>query len=234
MNKKSVIVEMPYERFDKYGAAALTNAELLAIILRTGTQGESATELARRVLSLRDNENQSLSVLYGLTQQELSSVKGIGAVKATKLLCITEIVKRMVKECRAKSPEFTSPGEIAGFFMEEMRHDGREKIILLSFDNRMRLTGQEVLSVGTANMALLSPREVFVSALRSGALRIVLIHNHPSGDPTPSREDIEITKQLEKLGELMGVQLTDHIIIGDNCFTSMRQEKILEQADGTV
>ena len=106
--------------------------------------------------------------------------------------------------------------------------------MLLCFDSRMKLVGQEILSVGTANMALLSPREVFVSAVRAGALRMVLIHNHPSGDPTPSREDIEITKQLDKLGEMMGIRLTDHIIIGDNCYTSMRQEKILEQADGTV
>ena len=234
MSKKSDIVEMPYERFAKYGAAALTNAELLAVILRTGTQGESATELARRVLSLHGNDNQSLSVLYGLTQTELSAIRGIGSVKATKLLCITEIVRRITKECRTKSPELSSPDDIAAYFMEEMRHDSREKIVLLCFDSRMKLVGQEILSVGTANMALLSPREVFVSAVRAGALRMVLIHNHPSGDPTPSREDIEITKQLDKLGEMMGIRLTDHIIIGDNCYTSMRQEKILEQADGTV
>lgn len=215
--------EQPYERFLAGGPQSLTNAELIGIILRTGTKGISAVELGRRVLSLHGGSGNSLSSLPRLTMRELRSIPGIGEVKAVKILCLSEIARRIVKEKIHRARRFDSPETIADYFMEEMRHLEVEKTVVLHMDSKMNLLGEDVLTVGTVNGALISAREIYIKALERQAVQIVLLHNHPSGDPTPSGEDISATRQIRRAGELLGIRLADHIIIGDLCYTSFRE-----------
>ncbi len=220
--------ELPYERFLSYGAGSLTNAELLAVILRTGTANVSATALAREILESHDPENTGLSVLYDLTMNDLLKIRGIGQVKAVKLLCLAELSKRLSMEKASKKLCFTSPEAVAGYYMEVLRHEKQERALLLLLDNKMALIREVTLTIGTVNSTLLSPRDIFMRALREGAVNIILLHNHPSGDPTPSRMDIEMTNQILLAGNLLEIRLADHLVIGDNCFVSMRESGYLE------
>ena len=219
--------ELPYERFLSSGARSLTNAELLGIILRTGTKGVSAVELGRQVLGIHDPQCNSLSALPRLSMEELRAIPGIGEVKAVKILCLSEIARRIVREKVRREQRFDSAELIAEYYMENMRHLETEETVLLHFDSKMSLLGEDIMTKGTVNGALISPREIFIQALRRGAVRIVLLHNHPSGDPSPSREDISSTRQIKRAGELLGIGLTDHIIIGDLCYCSLKEMGLL-------
>lgn len=220
MRQKS---EQPYERFLAGGPESLTNAELLGIILRTGTKGYSAVELGRRVLEMHGDGSGSLSALPRLTMRELRTIPGIGEVKAVKLLCLSEIARRISKEKIRHAGRFGSPDAIAGYFMEEMRHLDVEKTVVLHLDSKLNSLGEDVLTVGTVSSALISPREIYLKALEKKAVQIVLLHNHPSGDPAPSQMDISVTLQVKKAGDMLGIRLSDHIIIGDLCYCSLRE-----------
>ena len=154
-------------------------------------------------------------------------MKGIGKVKAIQILCLSELAKRLSKASAEDMLNFDSPESIARYYMEDLRHEKREQMKLLLLNTKTKLIDEIIISKGTVNAAVISPRELFVEALQKGAVSIILLHNHPSGDPTPSREDILITKQIRDAGELLGVNLLDHIIIGDNCYISMREKKII-------
>ena len=219
--------EQPYERFLSGGPQILTNAELLGIILRTGTKGISAVELGRRILGIHDPQCNSLSALPKLRMEELRAIPGIGEVKAVKILCLSEIARRIVREKIRREQKLDSPELIAEYYMESMRHLETEQTVVLHFDSKMALIGEDVMTKGTVNGALISPREIFIQALRRGAVRIVLLHNHPSGDPRPSREDLSSTRQIKKAGDLLGIGLTDHIIIGDLCYCSLKEMGLL-------
>ncbi len=216
-------IEQPYERFMEYGAGSLTNAELLAIILRTGTSGTTAVELGRQILELNNSDSTSLISLHNLTMSDLLSVHGIGEVKAIKILCLAEITRRMVIEKKKKLPTFTNPSDIAACYMEELRHKKKEVVLLLMLDTKLSLIGEKILTEGTVNSSILSPRDVFTEAMHERAVSIILLHNHPSGDPTPSAEDVHITRQISIVGTLMDIKLLDHIIIGDLCYTSLKE-----------
>lgn len=220
--------EMPYERFLAYGAKSLTDAELLAVILRTGTAQMSATELAGQVLSLRESTNQSLSVLYDLTMTDLKGIRGIGEVKAVKILCLSELAGRMQQGLKERSLQFSRPQTVADYYMETMRHLEQEQVLLLLLDNRLALIREQILSIGTANMAVLSPRDVFRNALKDSAVFVMLLHNHPSGNPAPSDEDIELTKRIASAGRMLELELIDHIIIGNRRFVSMKEAGYLK------
>ena len=219
--------DMPYEKFIKLGPEALTEKELLAIILRTGTQNYSATELADMILSYQTGRYEGLNALHHLTIKDLMSIPGIGEVKAVKLKCISELAKRMAKEKAEKALRFNKPSTVAEYFMEELRHEEKENIILLSLDNKMQLIEKYVLSVGTVNASLLSSREVFVQALKDRASNVMLLHNHPSGDPVPSEQDILITNKIKEAGLLLDIPLIDHIIIGSGCYISLKEHGLL-------
>ena len=219
--------ELPYEKFLKYGPECLSEAELLAIILRTGTKDCSSVELAGQILELAGSPYKGLLGLYHISVEELKQLRGIGEVKAVKIKCIAELSMRMAKARKAPLLKFTSPNSVAEYFMEELRHEEKEKVILLCLDNKAQLISRTVLSVGTVNASLLSPREVFQYALRVHAVHIMVLHNHPSGDPMPSRQDMEITRRLLKTGELMEIPLIDHIIIGDNKYISFKEAGLL-------
>ena len=184
-------------------------------------------ELGRRVLGLHDPQCESLSALPGISMEELRALPGIGEVKAVKLLCLSEIARRIVREKIRNSQKFDSPQKIADYYMESMRHLDREQTVVLHFDSKMSLLGEDIMTVGTVSGALISPREIFIKALQRQAVRIVLLHNHPSGDPSPSREDIISTRQVSRAGEILGIRLCDHIIIGDLCYCSLREMGVL-------
>lgn len=217
---------MPYEKFMTHGASALTEAELLAIILRTGTKNYSALDLAQKILSIARQEK-GLNSLHHLSLEELMEIPGIGEVKAVKVKCLAELAVRMAKERAAQTLRFDTPHTVADYYMEIMRHQEKEIILLLLLDNKLKLIEEYMISMGTVKASLLSPREVFVQALKCRACYLMLLHNHPSGDPHPSRQDIVITQKIKEAGELMDIPLLDHIIVGDGCYISLKEEEIL-------
>ena len=219
--------ERPYEKCQRFGAASLTDAELLAVILRTGTQGENSLELARRILH-PDFGSEGLLSLYRWTGEQLMRIRGIGRVKAVQILCLAELAKRMSQETAAEGLDFSSPEKIARYYMEDARHQNTEVLKLLFLNTRSKLIGESDISTGTVDTALVSPRELFIEALQRGAVSIVLLHNHPSGDPTPSKADVRITRRLKEAGSMIGITLLDHIIIGNNCFISLREKGFLQ------
>lgn len=215
--------DMPYEKFIRFGPENLTETELIAIILRTGTKDSSALELASKVLALAKYPREGLLGLYDVSLEELMSIKGIGMVKAIKLKCLTELSMRISRATAREGLCFTNSQTVAEYFMESMRHRNTECVILVCLDSKGQLLWEKKLSDGSVNMSLISPREIFIEALQHKAVNIILIHNHPSGDPTPSRTDRELTENVRELGIKMDIPLLDHIIIGDNRYTSFKE-----------
>ena len=224
--KELPLSEKPYEKCLAFGTEKLSDAELLAVIIRTGTRGRNAIDLANQILNVSKTSEGILNLTH-LTIQELLRVKGIGKVKAVQLKCIAELSKRIVKATVKKGMVFTLPSDIAEYYMEDMRHKEREELLLIMMNSKNKLLQDMILSRGTVNSSLVSPREIFVEALKYGAVSIALVHNHPSGDPTPSKEDIFITKRIREVADLVGIPLIDHIIIGDNKYISMKVRGIL-------
>lgn len=214
--------ELPYERFLAYGPQALTERELLAIILRTGTKERSAMDLAEDVLALTSYPREGLMGLYEVSLEELMEVRGIGQVKAVKIKCLTELSVRISRARAKEGLIFHSPASVAQYFMETLRHRDTECVMMLSLDTKGQIIREKKLSDGSVRMSLISPREIFLEALRARAVNMILVHNHPSGDPTPSREDIQLTENIRRLGEMMDILLLDHIVIGDNSYSSLR------------
>lgn len=228
MTQKELLkTELPYEKFLTFGPEALTETELIAIILRTGTRNCSALELAQKILMKASGKSKGLNGLHHLSLQELMEIPGIGEVKAVKIKCMAEMAIRMAKQRAADALKFDTPETVADYYMEQMRHLEKEKIILLLLDNKLHLIEEYMISLGTVNASLLSTRDVFIQALRARAAKMILLHNHPSGDPHPSNEDITITQTMKKAGELMDIPLIDHIILGDGCFISLKKEELL-------
>jgi DNA repair protein RadC len=223
MQTEPINFDLPYEKFLQLGPESLTERELLAIILRTGTREKSALELAGEVLSLARYPREGLLGLYDVTLEELLQIKGIGMVKAVKLKCLTELSMRISRASASEGLVFNSPDLVAQYFMESLRHRNTECVILVSLDMKGRKIGEKKLSDGSVRMSLISPREIFLEALQARAVNILLVHNHPSGDPTPSKCDRELTQHVKELGIMMDILLLDHIIIGDNRYTSFRQ-----------
>lgn len=231
MNRKNRIKDLPperrpYEKCFKHGPSALTDAELLAIIIRTGSKGEQSIELAERILNHSDNDKGILNILH-LSTSELLAVKGIGTVKAAQIQCVAELSKRISKTRAHKQLAFGNPKTVAEYYMEELRHCGREKLLLLLLNTKSILIKDMVLSHGTVNASLFSPREILIEALKYNAVYIILVHNHPSGNPAPSQEDILNTQRVKEAGDLIGVLLIDHVIIGDNKYVSLKEIGIL-------
>ena len=217
--KQLPISERPYERCERYGAEYLTDAELLSVVIRSGTKERRSFEVAQDVLMIKD-EYQGLKGLYNVTLNELMRIKGIGRVKAIQILCVVELTKRMSKVVSNKGIYFNTPQSIADYFMQEMRHLDTEQVTLVLLNSKNRLIKEIRLSKGTVNASLTTPREVFIYALKYEAVNFAMIHNHPSGDPTPSQEDIRLTSRIKESSKIVGINLIDHIIIGDNIYTS--------------
>lgn len=228
MNNKSKLTKNgPYEKLLEHGAASLTAAELLAIILRTGTKDVSPVELGEQILRLAGGNHRGLNSLHHVTLEELMSIKGIGQVKAVKISCLTEFAMRMARESAKETLSFRSPASVADYYKETLRHSEQETVLLLLLDNKLNLLEEYVLSLGTVKASLLSPREVFIKALKAQAVYLMLLHNHPSGDATPSSKDRSITAQIGEIGRMIDIPLLDHIVIGDNKYISFKEEGFL-------
>ncbi len=218
-------LERPYEKCEQSGAASLSDCELLAVLLKTGTKGKNAVELAEHIL-YHTGENGILGI-HQFSLEQLRQIKGVGRVKAIQIACISELAKRLAKAEAKESLRFSSPGTIARYYMEDLRHEQQEHMKMLMLNSKSDLIGETDISKGTVNASLITPREIFIEALQKNAVSIIIMHNHPSGDPTPSRADKLITKRIGEAGELIGIQLLDHIIIGNNCYMSFLESGIL-------
>lgn len=226
------IEERPYEKFQRYGSDALTDIELLAILLRTGTSKCNVMELSRSLLTHFQEESigtkhPSLLALYQFSYEELQELEGIGKIKAIQILALVSLCKRMVKAKYTEGEKIRSPQMIAEYFMEELRHKREECFVVIFLDAKCKMLGNEVVSTGSLTASIVHPREVYKKAVQKSAHSIIALHNHPSGDPTPSEEDIQITKRLKQAGDIMGIPLLDHIIIGDGIYRSLKEESYL-------
>ncbi len=218
--KELPISEQPLEKFEKYGVGVLSDAELLAVILRCGGKETTALELSHQILSKKEG---NLLNLHALTLEEMMEIPGIGRVKAMQLKCITELCRRMSELTYRRRIQILEPKTLADYYMERLRHEERECLLVVLFDTKSRVLGDALLTVGTVNSSLISPREIFLKALQYKAVQIIILHNHPSGDPSPSKEDLSVTQRISQCGELLGILLIDHIIIGDGNFCSLRE-----------
>lgn len=218
--------ERPYERAERYGVRVLSDAELLAVILRSGSRGKTSIELAREVLGLYSDQPGLLS-LYHARQPDLMKLDGIGRVKSLELLCITELAKRMTRAVKHPGRRMREPEDVAGFFMEELKHLETEHFYLALFDASGTMICYEELFIGTINMSIASPREAMILALKHNAASMIILHNHPSGDPTPSKADAEVTRAFTDACGLIGIPLLDHIIIGCNTYVSFLDSGLL-------
>lgn len=216
--------EQPLEKCIRYGARALSDAELLAVILKTGTRNLTALQLAQFFLSRKEK---NLLNLVNMRPEEMKEIPGIGQVKAAQLKCIAELAERIAKTSRLRDVRLNEPASVAGYYMESLRHKTKENLLLAMFDAKSHLLGEETISVGTVTNSLVSPREIFMIAMEYRAAHIVLLHNHPSGDPTPSEADLAVTRRVAEGGRILEIVLADHIIIGDNRYISFRENGLL-------
>lgn len=231
MNDTNRIADMPpedrpYEKCIRYGARHLTDAELLAVIIRTGAKGERSLDIAQKVLHV-EGQKMGLLGIHHSSIEQLMMLRGVGKVKAIQLKCVAELARRFAKAQMGERLSFKEPSKIAEYYMEDLRHAEKEECYVLLLDSKCALIHKVHISTGTINASFLLPREILKEALQWNAACFILMHNHPSGDPQPSREDAAATLRIKECGELMGIPLIDHIIIGDNRYVSLKEAGLL-------
>lgn len=212
----------PRERMLAFGAQALSNAELLAILLRTGNPQETALEVAQRLLS----QPGGLRYLAEASLEELKGQKGIGLAKAAQIKAAIELGRRLAA-FRPERPVIKGPADAAHLLMDEMRYLDREHFRTISLNTKNRVLAIDNVAVGSLNSSYVHPREVFKGPVRRSAAAVILVHNHPSGDPAPSLEDIQVTRRLVEAGKVLGIEVLDHLILGDGSFVSMKEKGLL-------
>lgn len=215
--------DRPRERMQRHGSESLSHAELLAILLRTGTRNESAVHLAQRIL----NDCGGLRRFAERSWEELTHIRGIGPAKALQLQASIELGRRVARSRLPEMPRISRPQDAADLLMEELRHYREEHFVCLFLNTKNQVIGRQTLSIGSLNASIVHPREVFRAAIRRSSASILCAHNHPSGDPTPSPEDIKLTKRLAEAGQLLGIELLDHLVIGDNRYISLKESGCL-------
>jgi len=215
------IDEQPREKLIKQGPKYLADSELLAIILRVGNKGKNVIELSREILqrfSIRD--------LSEIDYSQIIKFNGIKKAKAAQVIACFELARRLA-EYKSDSLVIKSSKDIAEMLIPELRYKKKEHLMGIYLDNRNKIIRKETVSIGTVDTSLIHPREIFMPAIESGAKSVIIVHNHPSGNPTPSKEDIMVTKKIINAGELLGIEIIDHIIIGDNEYSSFKDKGIL-------
>ena len=210
-------LEKPRERLYKYGAKYLSNEELIAILLRTGDKGINVKELSNNVLV----KLKSISDIDKMTVNELTSIKGIGKVKAIQLKAICEITKRIARPINNQKKIIKTPKDVADLLIPELKYEKREIAKVLILNSKNVVLKSINISLGGANFSCIEPKDVLTEAIKMQAPKIILVHNHPSGDCTPSKSDYKVTDRLYEAADVMGIQLLDHIIIGDNTYKSL-------------
>lgn len=213
------IADRPRERLVRQGAASLSNQELIAILLRTGTKEESVLHLANRVLSFFDQ----IQELKEATLEEMMSVKGIGQAKAVQLLAAVELGRRLSQKHPDRRYSIRSPQDAASLLMADMTSLKQENFVVLFLNVKNQVIHRQTIFIGSLNASIVHPREIFREAVKRSAASIICAHNHPSGNPNPSPEDIEVTQRLTDAGKIVGIELLDHVIIGDHQFVSLKE-----------
>ena len=217
--------ERPYEKLELYGEKTLSNAELLAIIIKTGTKEETAVGLAQQILKLNTTKENNLKFLMDLTVEEFMKIKGIGKVKAIQLKAVSELATRINVVENYKEKIITQPGDIAIILMEKMRFEKQEILKVALLNNKNRLIKIKDIAKGGGNFVSATIKSVLNEAVKIEAAKIILIHNHPTGDPTPSLQDIKFTQNVERASNILGIQLLDHIVIGNTNYVSIFSER---------
>ncbi|MCR2820542.1 DNA repair protein RadC [Lederbergia panacisoli] len=212
--------ERPRERLINNGPESLSNHELLAILLRTGTKSESVIQLANRLLTQFDG----LMWLKDAALEEMTNLKGIGEAKAVQIAAAVELGRRISNLSYDERYVIRSPEDGANYCMNDMRFLSQEHFVCLYLNTKNQVIHRQTIFIGSLNASIVHPREVFKEAIRRSAASIICLHNHPSGDPAPSREDIEVTKRLVECGKMIGIELLDHLIIGDKKYVSMKEK----------
>nr|WP_319005005.1 DNA repair protein RadC [Mesobacillus jeotgali] len=212
--------ERPRERFVQNGPQSLSNHELLALLLGTGSREESVLQLANRMLA----QFEGLGLLKDATLEELTQIKGIGKAKAIHVLAAVEIGRRIANHTLDERYVIRSPEDGAKYLMNDMRFLTQEHFVCLYLNTKNQVIHRQTIFIGSLNASIVHPREVYKEAVRRSAASVICVHNHPSGDPTPSREDIEVTKRLAESGKIVGIELLDHLIIGENKYVSLKEK----------
>ena len=212
--------ERPVEKLLLNGADTLTNSELLAVLIGSGSKDSSAIEMSEKLLALKGG----LSGLATISANELTGIPGIGPKKAASIISALAIGRRVATSPRDKKIRLSSTSGLAEFFMEDMRYSRKEYFKVLMVNVKLEIIGVETVSIGELTGAPVHPRETFEPAIRKGAAAVCFAHNHPSGDPRPSEDDLKITKRLVECGDILGIRVLDHIIIGDGVYTSLKEE----------
>ena len=218
--------ERPRERLLKKGANVLSNAELLAILLRTGTREDSVLHLAEKVLAMY-KERGILSIMH-MSPGELSGIKGIGEAKAATIIAAVELGRRLSEKVSEKRYVIHGPEDAAAYVMPRFRYETKEHFAVMLLNTKNHVLSVHVVSIGSLSASIVHPREVFREAIQNAAASIILLHNHPSGDPSPSREDISVTERLVKAGKIMDIPVLDHIIIGDDKYISLKEKGMVK------
>ena len=214
--------ERPREKLLKLGVGSLSNAELLAILLRTGIKNQNVLTLSYKILS----QEGGIRFLSNASVEELCEINGIGLAKASQLIAAVELGKR-IAQCTDEDEFFIKrPQDAADLLMEDMRYLKKEHMKVILLNVKCKVIGIEEVSVGNLNSSLAHPREIYIPAIKKSSANIILVHNHPSGDPSPSRDDIDITKRIYESGKILGIGLYDHIIIGDGVFVSLKEKNL--------
>ncbi len=214
--------ERPYEKLEMYGEKVLSNSELLAIILKTGTKEQTAIGLAQNILALRGEEN--IRSLQEISLGELKQIHGVGRVKAIQIKAMCELAKRMAKPLNL-NVKIKQPKDVADLVMDELRYEKREIVKILILNTKNVVQKIVDISIGNIASATINVKQIFEEIMKIGMSKFILVHNHPSGDATPSIQDIQITKQIEEAAKLLDLQFLDHIVIGDGVFQSIVSEQ---------
>lgn len=225
--KELPLSERPYEKLEMYGAQTLSNSELLAIIIKSGTKEETSVGLAQKILALKNNtQKDDLRFLQELSIEEFMKIKGIGKVKAIQLKAVCELAKRMSRPINTLKTKIKTTQDVADLLMSELRYEKREiaKVIILNSQNIILKIID--ISFGGTSYAVLEPKEVLLEAIKMQAPKIILVHNHPSGDPKPSKQDYRATDRIYEAAQVMGIELLDHVVIGDGRFESLFQKNL--------
>ena len=204
-----------------YGAQALSNAELLAIIIKNGTKEESSVMLAQKILSMQKSTQDSLRFLQDISIKEFMSIKGIGKVKAIQLLAVCELTKRISRPIKNFNVQIKSPQDVADLLINELKYEKREIVKVLMLNVKNNILKIQDIALGGTSFAVFEIKDVLKEAIKIGAPKIILVHNHPSGDPTPSHDDIELTQKLEQVSKMLEIELLDHVVIGDGKYKSI-------------
>ncbi len=215
--------ERPYEKLELYGEKNLSNAELLGIIIKTGTKNSTSIDIARQILKLNDNlDSNDLNFLRFLSIEEMAKIKGIGRVKAIQLKAVCELANRMNQPLNYKKIKIKEPNDVVKILMNQMQYEKVEIVKVLLLDTKCNIIKIRDIAIGGKNFVSIGMKEILSESVKIGSPKIILAHNHPSGNSTPSKQDYEVTFKLNQAANLLGIELLDHIVIGKNEYTSIK------------